>query len=330
MNPTTKFLPSIILAGTLLAASLIWNIYQWSQISGQNEKISNLEKQLKQQDQKISQANDSLQSLKNKNEDLKAYEEGLKAQLETGAPAVASTEPAEPQQNRSGFRDFFARAMNDPEMKKTIENEFKRYVDRDVAAIAKELGLSPDQSKQLQAILLAKQEARMLSRFSGQQQDANSTQAAKDQSDQQLKNLLGNKYAQYQSYENTKYDRQALDQLKQQLSITKTPLQDAQSAQLLKIIEQEKKKTPIANLGDMRRNPELYRDQQAVDKLMADQQSLNSRVLTQASSFLNPEQLKALSESQNDQINRQKMGMRMSRRFWGGGSDTAASQAPTK
>jgi hypothetical protein len=196
------------------------------------------------------------------------------------------------------------------------------------------LNLAPEQKEKFMALLLD-QQLKAIDHAGALLPDgaADKTDAVKQVQDNQkeldenLKTLLGDeKFAQYQDYKQTMTERMQLDQFKQQLEGGKTPLQDEQVKSLLQVMKEEKEKVPPIfpqNAAEML--PDLGKPltDETMDRQFEWQADLNRRVLERAGPILAPEQLKELTDFQAQQLNLQKVGMKMAREMFGNGQAPA-------
>jgi len=142
--------------------------------------------------------------------------------------------------------------------------------------------------------------------------------------------------SQYQDYRQTMTERRELDQFKQQLEGGKTPLQDEQVKSLLQVMREEKEKVPPIFPGNgAEMSPDFGKllTDETMDRRFEWQADMNRRVLERAGPILAPEQLKELTDFQAQQLNLQKMSMRMAREMFGNGQTPADANvlvAPVK
>ena len=125
--------------------------------------------------------------------------------------------------------------------------------------------------------------------------------------------------------------RTELDQFKQQLEGGKTPLQDEQVKSLLQVMREEKEKVPPIfpehGAGMAPDFGKLLTDE-TMDRQFEWQADLNRRVLERAGPILAPEQLKELTDFQAQQLNLQKVSMKMARELFGNGQAPADASVP--
>ena len=220
--------------------------------------------------------------------------------------AAATPEPAK---KAGGLKGMLAEMMKDPAMKDAIRTQQKMVMERQMAGLIKELGLTPGQGQELIELLVNKQ-MEVMDAMQGGKADLKGLETDYNA---QIKTLLGSdaRYAKYQDYQKTIPSRLVMDQLKQQLANTQSPLQDFQAEPMLKIIQEESSR-PSPGLKAMQDlKPDDYSNPELLDKLMAHQEDLNQRILTRATSFLNKAQLQALETFQRSQVELQRAGLVM-------------------
>ncbi len=237
-----------------------------------------------------------------------------------------------------GMGDMLSKMMKDPAMKEMMRSQQKVMVQKMYGPLLKDLNLAPEEKDRFMALVLDHQLAAVDQAgtlFGGGDKDKTEVAATlKDKEKEMeanLKALLGDdKFAQYTDYKGTMGDRLQLDQLKQQLDGSGTPLQDDQLKSLLGIMKEERDKVPpvvdnkaangAADFAKM-----LTDD--SIEKQFQWQQDLNRRVLERAGQVLSPQQLKEYTDFQSQQLNMQKAGMKMAREMFGSGSKTPSPDA---
>lgn len=237
-----------------------------------------------------------------------------------------------------GMGGMLAKMLKDPAMKEMMRSQQKVMVQKMYGPLLKDLNLAPEEKDRFMALVLDHQLAAVDQAgtlFGGGDKDKTEVAATlKDKEKEMeanLKALLGDdKFAQYTDYKGTMGDRLQLDQLKQQLDGSGTPLQDDQLKSLLGIMKEERDKVPpvvdnkaangAADFAKM-----LTDD--SIEKQFQWQQDLNRRVLERAGQVLSPQQLKEYTDFQSQQLNMQKAGMKMAREMFGSGSKTPSPDA---
>jgi hypothetical protein len=138
--------------------------------------------------------------------------------------------------------------------------------------------------------------------------------AMQKQIEDSVKGVLGDSgFAAYQEYQKSIGPRMAVDQVRNQLAYSQTPLQDYQSQQLLQIISEESAKVPAPP-----------KDLSTFDsaKYIEAQQQTYQTIVTRSATILNPEQNKTLASTLENQLNMTEMGLKMSKEFYGQGSNS--------
>jgi hypothetical protein len=275
-------------------------------------------------------------------EQVKTYQvsvsqlEAINKELNSGKPGgnAANAAPGEPAVEKpagAGFMKNLAKMFNDPKMKEMMRAQQATGVNMMYGSLAKELGLSPDEAKQVLALLAERQgelTAKGMKAFDKGAVDAQAlaetgkeTEAARAAYDEQLKNVLGaDKFAKFQEYERTIGERFALDQVQRQLAAGGTPLEEKQTQGLLEIMKQERQQTPptpfdAANRGGAAQAQAMQSDE-AVNGWIKTQEDYNRRVLTRARTVLSPDQILAFEAAQKQQMEMQQMGVKMGREFF--------------
>lgn len=223
--------------------------------------------------------------------------------------------------NRSARRAQFQALMDSPQFQALMTLQAKSRLDGQYAALFKELtqqyNLSPQQLDQFKSLLVQRQEAQrdavQAARQNGisPQSDPQAWQAAMAAAtgdiDNQIQSDLGDgAYSAYQNYQQTASQRATVTQLQQSLSYTSTPLSDAQSQQLVTLLQQSGGSPAGRNFG--------YGGPFGGGG-GAPQAQITPEVISQASSFLNPSQVAALQQLQQAQQAQQQMGQLIRAQF---------------
>jgi hypothetical protein len=227
-----------------------------------------------------------------------------------------------------GMGKLLGDMMKNPEMRKAMEQQQRVALDMMYDPLIKQLQLTPDQAKKFKDLLIDQQMNNMSQAGALLEPGADRAEAAqklgaqqKDR-DAQMKELLGDdKFAQLQQYNQTVGERAMLEQFGKGLDISAD-----QKEQLLALMGEEKKNVQI-NTG-LTTNPN--KDFQAVlgapemaEKLMAQQEQVNERVLERATQFLTPEQVQKLEPVLKSQLDMQRAGMKMAQQMFGNSSGQA-------
>jgi hypothetical protein len=223
--------------------------------------------------------------------------------------------------NRSARRAQFEALMDSPQFQALMSLQAKSRLDGQYADLFKELtqqyNLSPQQLDQFKNLLVQRQEAQRdavqaarqngISPQTDPQAWKEAMTAATGDIDSQIQSDLGSgAYSAYQTYQQTASQRATVTQLQQSLSYTSAPLTDAQSQQLVTLLQQSGGSSTGRNFayggpfGGGAGGP---------------QAQITPDVISQASSFLNPSQVAALQQLQQAQQAQQQMGQLIRAQF---------------
>jgi hypothetical protein len=262
--------------------------------------------------------------------------EQAKAELTTATPAgarqlsgtQANSGAARSSGESGGMGKLLGDMMKNPDMRKAMEQQQRVALNMMYDPLVKQLQLTSDQEKKFKDLLIDQQMnnvSRAGALFEPGVDRAEAAQKMADEQkdrDAQMKELLGeDKFAQLQQYNQTVGERAMLEQFGKGLDISAD-----EKEQLLALMGEEKKNIQI-NTG-LTTNPN--KDFQAVlgspemaDKLMAQQEQVNERVLERATQFLTPEQVQQLEPVLKSQIEMQRAGMKMAQQMFGNSSGQA-------
>ncbi len=254
------------------------------------------------------------------------------------APAPAGAEEAK---GKGGMGDMVARMMEDPGMRKMIRDQQRVVMNTMYEPLFKEMNLTDEEKEKLTQLMLdnaMKGVERARDLFSGgdpakRDEATQSLGEELKQSQAEIKELLGEeRFAQYEDYTRNMGNRMAVDQLKSQLASGATPLQDTQAQQLLQIMREEHQMGSDSSgfaggaANDPTQNLNAIASEEAMDQLFQKQEEINKRVADRATTVLTAEQSEALRTQQANQLNLQRMGMKMARQMMGGAGDTQPAQ----
>jgi hypothetical protein len=172
-----------------------------------------------------------------------------------GPPGSASAATAQGGSEDAGLlgKDMgkmLSKMMSDPAMKEMMRPQQKAMISTMYGSLFKELNLTAEERLKLSELLLDQQmkttEASMgLFDEGGLAAVSQSVSAQQKESEEQIKGFLGEeRFAQYQEYQKTIGERMQLDQLRQQMDGSGTPVQDEQLKQLLALMKEERERTP--------------------------------------------------------------------------------------
>ncbi len=240
--------------------------------------------------------------------------------------------PDDEKEGMGGFMRTMAKMFNDPEMKEMMRSQQAMGIQMMYGDLAKELGLSPDDANHVMELLTDRQLAmagKSMALMDGSGRDeakmeeiGKEVNQSREEYDKQIENILGkDRYSKLQEYERTLGDRMILNQLQQQFTARGISLEEPQRQNLLKVMVDERLKTPPtpwdANNPDVAGQMKALSSDETMNQLFEQQKQINNRVLTRARDFLSPDQINALQQSQEQQLQMQQMGMKMGRQMLG-------------
>lgn len=255
------------------------------------------------------------------------------------AETVGSAEGAQPQrpdgEGGGAMGKMLGNMLKDPEMRKAMEQQQRMGMDMIYGGLVKQLQLSPEQEKKFKEMLLAQQMENLSqagAMFDGDGTDrakvAQDLAAKRAENEEQIKELLGEeKFAEYQDYNQTMGERMMLEQFARS-----TEISPEQNDQLLSIIREEKKNVQI-NLGNNGIDPSqdwqaVLASEDATQKMFAEQEEVNQRVLERAAQVLTADQLQKFAPVLKSQLEMQKAGMKMAQQMFGGSKPQPPPERP--
>lgn len=281
--------------------------------------------------EEIRRLRDQVEVFKVESENLRAQLASAKAAGTTAPPAPAESGTTTNVQSGGGSRMMsgLAKMFSDPEMKKSMRVQQLVGVRMIYSDLAKELGLSAEDSQQLMEILADRQmdlSAAAMASFDRNSPDkeANAKKVANAQKRyaEQLQAVLGEeRYKKFQSYEGSIGDRFLLQQFEGQFAASGAPLEAAQKENLLGLMREERTKTPnnFANTTDPAKQMDALKSDEAIGQFTTSQEEFNRRVLARARDILSADQIAAFEKIQQQQIELMKTQMKMSRELLGVG-----------
>lgn len=229
-----------------------------------------------------------------------------------------------------GMGKMLQNMMKDPAMKEMIKAQQKVTLNMMWGGFLKESDLTQEQKDKFSELMAENQMKAVESAgdiFEDGAARTNAIASAKErekQLDADLKELLGDKYPEYQDYKKTLADRMQLNQFRTALEGTDHPLQDGQMKQLLTIMKEQRAAVPPVFAGDNSSEDwKRFSSDDALAKHFKWQEDYNQRVLAAAAGILSPEQIKELEASQKQHLEMQKLGMKMARQMLGGTNSTS-------
>ncbi len=255
-------------------------------------------------------------------------------ELANGAPAGAAKPAATDSEvgtdEGGGFMKGLAKMFSDPKMKDAMRAQQAAGINMMYADLAKEVGLAPDEARQVLALLADRQmemTGKSMAAMSKTGLDAKAleaagkeTEAAKSVYDEQIKAVVGDqRYAKFKDYENSMGERVVLDQIQKQLSAGGTPLEAGQTTGLLAIMKEERAKVPNpAAAGNPSAQMKMMQSEDGMNAYVKTQEEFNRRVLDRARTVLSPDQMLTFEAAQKQQIEMQRMGLEMSKQMFKG------------
>ena len=231
--------------------------------------------------------------------------------------------------NQGGFGSFLARMMEDPDTKKLIREQQRMMLNQLYNPLIKKLQLTPEEAGQFKALLadnMVKGAEKATALLGGGAATNRAEVLAGMTADQksfeeQVRGFLGEtRYEQYQNYQQTVGERTQLNQFRQQFNEDETAITDAQSEQLLILMQEEKKRVaasgqPLPGAGQNPANMEAMLSGEGVEQVLQAQETVNQNVYERAREVLSEDQLGAFGRFQTNQLQMMRMGMSMARKF---------------
>ena len=290
-----------------------------------NDERADWQKRLWAAEKRRHELEDSLAALQAKSAESK------EAPAEDGPGGGPEGGPGRRRGNGGNMAANFMALMDKPEIQKLMAIQQRGALDSRYAALFKNLNLTPEQLDKFKSLLVEKQTALadVLAAARAQGIDPRTdpqefrklvadTQAEVDTN---IKATLGDAgFAQYQQYQQTLPQRNAVTQLEQSLSYTSTPLSSTQAEQLVQILASNSpatsnaannRATVAAGFGFGGNGPTS---------------PITTAAITQAASVLAAPQVAALQQLQQTQQAQQQLQQAMRNQF--NGQNRAAPAAP--
>ena len=237
----------------------------------------------------------------------------------TSAPVVAGqpnapVAPGRPvnreaaQRAGGAMRDMVQQTLASPEGQQMVQGILRAMLPQQYPDLGKALNLTPAEEQKLYD-LLARQQADAAQGTIGQMAGGRGDPAAMQEmqrknqerqkaNDAELAAMLGSKYPQYQEYQGTLATRQQVNRLQTSLGTGSNALSDAQSKSLISALAAEQ-----ARIDQATRNSATSGNQQTAEERQQRATENNNRLISVASSQLNPQQLESykrqLEQEQN-------------------------------
>lgn len=242
----------------------------------------------------------------------------------------ASDGAAKPKPPGNELGSMIKKMFTDPNSKKMMRNMQMMGVKVMYSDLAKELGLKPDEANQVMELLGDRQMAlttKGMKMFGGDSGEAASAdevgkevEAAKEDYDGQLESILGKDgMAKLGEFEKSVGDRMQMQQYKQAFAANGVPLDDNESQGLLTIMKEERAQRPPSPLDpgskDIGAAMQAMQSQETVNKLIAEQEAVDQRVLSRARNILSPDKMAQFQGIQKGVSDMQKTQLEMARTF---------------
>ena len=253
------------------------------------------------------------------------------------APATPAAEtPAQPAPKAANPLAAVAQLMaSNPAMKAMMAAQQRRAIEMQMAELFDTLQLTPEQRTKFVDLLAERQalttDAGMKlasGNLSAEERRAltQEVQQATQGTVAAVRDLLGdeNKFSYFKQYTDQQAERTQVNTLKISLAASGAPLSADQSSALTTLMYEERKgftftRNPDAGVGD----PAAALNSQTVETNLQEQEQLNERIATRASSVLSPDQLTAFRQSQATRLQATRAGLEMSRQMLGVGQPAA-------
>lgn len=237
---------------------------------------------------------------------------------------------ATPESKRDAELELLGALADLPEFQKLIALDQRGKIDAKYAALFRNLHLSPAQQQQLENLLADKQSAYADAMIAAHDQGltgkdardmamavARSTQKDIDSS---IQSLLGPQdYNKYQNYERTMPQRETVNQLTQRLSYTNAPLSPKQQDQLVQSLAAGVRDQVVAAKAASQATGQKVAPPPATVAPLpgplgnmgigsSGSSVITTTAVSRAQNFLNPTQLTALQQMQQEQLAQQTLG----------------------
>ena len=335
-----KFTSAALVFAVLLGGVAAW---QTSALNASARKISALEQKLREQEAALKTARESAATLTQQKQWLDQESQTLRKKI----AAVTSTQPApvpvqDARPKKGGIKIFLTKMMSDPGMREAMRRQQRAMLPMMYAGVGKDMGLTEEQTEKLMDMLADRQMkmteaagAVLGGDASDKQQTAQGMADAQKTADEDIKTYLGDaNYKKLENWEGGMQARMQMNQVKQTFAGSAAPLQEFQSTQLSQIMQEESlRPSPQFDASEAvraRKDPTFFSNPENVDRTIARITEINQRVVDRARGILSPDQLKTLQNSQNQQLEMQKFGMKMASQFFGGGDNAEAQNPPAQ
>ena len=332
----SRLVPLLVVASLGLGATAFW---QNQQLSAERQRVGALSESVSKSEAKAEELEKEATQLRQMNGVFQSESEQLRKKLASRSDSDAvqtekvsaeatSGESAKKGKEKGNYMQAMAKMFNDPEMKKGMRVQQAMGIRMMYGDLGKELGLTNDETDQIIELLTDRQMAmarKGMEFMNGgnpdeakQQEVGQEMDESREGYDQQMESVLGKeRFAKLQNYERTMGERMAINQLEQRFTARGMALKDTQRQQLLQTMIDERLKAPPTpwdpGKKDMTAQMRAFNSEETVNQMFDLQKQINTRVLDRARAFLSPDQLNALQQSQQEYLEMQQVGLKMSR-----------------
>ena len=248
----------------------------------------------------------------------------------TGAGQTNETAGAPGGMFGKGMGEMISKMMKDPNMREFMRTQQKAAIKKMYGPLIADLKLPPEEQQKLND-LLVDQQMQTIERSQDIFKDGNMDlkkaaevgKEAEAGSEAAIQELLGpEKFAEFQDYKKNMAERMQLGEFKEQMQEAGSPVRDDQTKQMLAVIKEERERYPPvvdANAPGENDPTALFNDGR-MERQMEWQEEVNRRIQERVASILTPEQLKAYTTLQDQQLSMQKFGIKMAREMFGKGA----------
>ncbi|MEO7298857.1 MAG: sigma-70 family RNA polymerase sigma factor [Verrucomicrobiota bacterium] len=220
----------------------------------------------------------------------------------------------------NNMADMVAKMMDSPAWKKQMRDMAIKTTKEKYASILKTLNLTPEEQEKLLGIMadqqsLAMEKGMAFLKGGDKNEVGKEMLADKEKLNGEMKTLLGDeRFGQLRDFEKTLPDQNSVAQFKKELA--KNPMTGTQEKQLLDAMVEERASVAKLHSPDSAAWDKFTSG--ATQKHIDSQEQRDLKVLSRAATFLDAEQLKALTDFQAKNIESLKTTMKMRESFLGG------------
>ncbi len=281
--------------------------------------------------------------LKEQNDIFKSESDQLRKKLGERAPASAAASeavalgktPVAPAEapagdekkeagGMTGVMKGMVEMMKDPDARKAMHSQQRMALAMFNGDLAKELGLTPEETEKVMDLLADRQLDSMDKMFVGGKSKPEAAQQTVTDYQAKIKEVIGEQRMKtFDEYERSAGDRMQMGQLQQSLTAAGMALDDPQKQGLMGIMKDERVKTPPGPLDpgnkDVAAALKAMETGEGLDQAFEKQRQFNDRVLARARDVLSPDQMVGLEAAQKQQLQMWKMSVEMNKKMFGAG-----------